>query len=267
MFRKIKLRKILSWIGGIYVVLGGGLYLFQKKFIFHPDILPADYKFSYDLPFEEIRIPINDKELLSAVLFKAQSPRGIMLYFHGNARNISKYGKKTADFVKQGYDVLMMDYPTYGKSTGTLSEAAMYADALHMYEIARKRFSPDSIIIYGRSLGTGVAAQLASVRDCRQLVLEAPYYNITDMAKRLIPIYPYSIMLDYKFPTNEYLPEVTAPITILHGTEDRTIPIASGKKLEKFLKPGDRFITIEGAGHRDLDDYPLYHKTLDSVLH
>lgn len=268
MFRKLKLRLILSWILALYLLVGAVMYLFQKKLIFHPEPLPADYTFKYDVPFEEMRIRINDKTLLSAVLFKsvAAAPKGIVIYFHGNARNISKYAAKTKDFTSQGYSVLMMDYPGYGKSTGKLTEEVIYANALHMYEVARKFFPADSIIIYGRSLGTAVATELASVRDCKRLVLEAPYYSMADMAMRLIPIYPYRYMLEFKFPTDEYLPEVTAPVVIIHGTADQTVPLASGEKLEKLLKPGDKFIPIAGADHNNLGDYPQFHQALDIAL-
>jgi uncharacterized protein len=265
MLRK-KIRPILFWFLVIYLLPGLALYFLQKKLIFHPDVLAADYKFKFDVPFEEIALPIKKDEVLSAVLFKSAAPKGIVIYFHGNARNISKYGPKTADFIRNGYDVLMMDYPSFGKSTGTLTEARIYADALHMYEIARTRFSPDSIIIYGRSLGSGVAAELASIRDCKRLVLEAPYYNMTDMARRFAPVYPYGLMLEYKFPINEYLKKVTAPVTIIHGTDDHTVPISSGRKLEALLKPGDKFIPIDGADHTNLNDYTRFHQALDNAL-
>lgn len=266
MFRKLKLKPILSTLLGLYLAGGALLTVFQKKFIFHPDPLATDYTFKYDLPFEEMNIRLNDKQTLNAILFKAAAPKGIVIYFHGNARNVSKYGSKAQQIVDRGYNVLMMDYPTYGKSTGKLTEQAMYTNALHMYEVARKFYPSDSIIIYGRSLGTAVAAELAAIRDCKQLVLEAPYFNMTDMANRLLPIYPYGYMLDFKFPTDEYLPKVTAPVVIIHGTDDHTIPLESGKKLEKLFKKGDRFIPIPGADHNNLENYPDYQKALDIAL-
>lgn len=265
MFRK-KLRPVIFWLLIIYFLPAITLQMFQKKLIFHPDALAADYKFQFDVPFEEIKIPVKKDELLSAVLFKAKAPKGIVIYFHGNARNISNYASRTPDFTNQGYDVLMMDYPGYGKSTGALTEARIYADGLLMYEFARQRFPADSIIIYGRSLGTAVATQLASVRDCRQLVLEAPFYSMTDMAMRFAPIFPYSIMLEYKFPTNDFIKKVAAPVTIIHGTDDHTVPIASGKKLQKLFKAGDKFIPIEGADHNNLDKYTRFHQAVVSSL-
>jgi alpha-beta hydrolase superfamily lysophospholipase len=261
-----KITTLLIWAAAVYVLVGMGLFAFQKKIIFRPEPLSDDYKFQFNVPFEELRIPINDKEQLSAILFKANQPKGIVLYFHGNMKNISYYEQYVTNFTSQDYDVLMMDYRTYGKSTGKLSEDLIYADALHMYQIARKRFEPDQIIIYGRSLGTGVAAELASVRDCKALMLESPYYSVEDVAKHFIPFYPHGMMLEFKFPTYTYLPKVTAPVAIFHGTEDHTVPFSSGEKLKQFLKPGDEFIPVPGASHHNLNDYPLYHQRLDSML-
>jgi len=265
MLRK-RIRPIIFWLIIIYFLPAITLQMFQKKLIFHPDALAADYKFKFDVPFDELKIPVKKDELLSAVLFKAKAPKGMVIYFHGNARNISGYASRTPDFTNQGYDVLMMDYPGYGKSTGPLTESKIYADGLLMYEIARQRFPADSIIIYGRSLGTAVATQLASVRDCRRLVLESPFYSMTDMAMRFAPIFPYSIMLEYKFPTNEFIKKVTSPVTIIHGTADGTVPIASGRKLEKFLKPGDKFIAIEGADHNDMDKFTRFHEAVLNAI-
>jgi uncharacterized protein len=265
---KKTLRRIFSTLIALYVLAGAALYFFQKKLIFHPATLASDYVFKYDGPFQEMNLRLNDKETLDAVLFKpVDTPaRGIVLFFHGNGRNISFLERKTTSFTKRGYEVLMMDYPGYGKSTGPLTEAAIYADALQLYGLARSRFHADSIILCGHSLGTGVAAQLATVRDCKDVILEAPYYNLTDVAHYTAPIYPVSLMLEFHFPTNEYLPKIAAPVTILHGTDDNTVPFSSGKKLEKLLKPGDQFVTITGAGHNNLETYPAFQQTLDKLL-
>ncbi|ASZ09534.1 lysophospholipase [Chitinophaga pendula] len=261
-----RFRVLLYWMIAFYILVGIGIYAFQETLIFHPEGLPANYTFRFKEPFEEIRIPVNKKEQLSAVLFKAAQPKGILLYFHGNARNINWYADRTTDFTKAGYDVLMMDYRTFGKSTGTLTEEGIYTDALLMYDIARKRFEPGKIILYGRSLGTGVAAQLAAVRDCRSLVLEAPYYSVDDVAGHFAPFYPYSLLLQYRFPTYQYLPKVTAPVTIFHGTDDHTVPYSSGKQLEQFFKKGDTFVTIQHGHHNDLATTPQYQQRIKEIL-
>lgn len=260
-------KKFAIWAIAFYLVGGIALYFIQDKLLFHPEVLPASYKYKFDVPFEEILIPVNDKVQISAVLFKAPQPaKGMVLYFHGNAKNINRYARLMKNFTGNGYDVLILDYREFGKSTGELTEAALYDDALLMYKMARARFEPSQIILYGKSIGTGVAAQLASVRDCKRLILETPYYNLADVAGSTAPIYPVSLMLDYKLPTNEYLPKVTAPITIFHGTEDNTVPYESGEKLKELFKKGDEFITLEGGRHNNLNDYPLFHAKLDSVL-
>ena len=230
-------------------------------------MLPENYQYHFDVPFQELLIPVNKKVKLSAVLFKAERPRGMVLYFHGNSRNINRYAQYMPDFTRNGYDVLIMDYREFGKSTGRLTEEALYDDALLMYKVARGRFAPWQIVIYGRSLGTGIAAQLAAVRDCRRLILESPYYSLQDVASSVIPIYPHSILLQYKLPTNEYLPKVTAPVAAFHGTKDETIPYASGEKLaEECFKKGDTLFTLKGAGHNNLHEYPLFRAKLDSLL-
>ncbi|SIO52010.1 alpha/beta hydrolase [Chitinophaga niabensis] len=260
-------KKFAIWAIGLYLVGGIALYFVQDKLLFHPEVLPANYQYKFDIPFQEILIPVNKKVKLSAVLFKTSGrARGMVLYFHGNAKNINRYAQLMPNFTRNGYDVLILDYREFGKSTGELTEAALYEDALLMYKVARARFAPWQIVLYGRSIGTGIAAQLASVRDCKRLILETPYYNLEDVASSSAPIYPVGMMLDYKLPTNEFLPKVTAPITIFHGTNDNTVPYGSGKKLEEFFKKGDEFVTIKGGRHNNLNDYPLFHAKLDSVL-
>ena len=260
------LKKIALWAIAVYLLAGVILYFLQDKLLFPPEVLPVNYQYKFDVPFQEMLIPVNKKVKLSAVLFKAENARGMVLYFHGNTANINRYAKYMPDFTRNGYEVLIMDYREFGKSTGELTEAALYEDALLMYRVARARFAPWQIVLYGRSIGTGVAAQLASVRDCKRLILETPYYNLADVASSTAPIYPVGMMLDYKLPTNEFLPKVTAPITIFHGTNDNTVPYESGKKLEEFFKKGDEFITIKDGQHNNLNDYPLFHAKLDSVL-
>ncbi len=261
------LKRIAIWVIGIYLVAGLLLYFLQDKLLFHPEVLPANYQYKFDIPFQELLIPVNKKVKLSAVLFKTEGrPRGMVLYFHGNMQNINRYAQYMPNFTRNGYEVLIMDYREFGKSTGRLTEAALYEDALLMYKVARSNYAPWQIVVYGKSLGTGVAAELAAVRDCRRLILETPYYSLEDVISSVAPIYPYNALLNFKLPTNEYLPKVIAPVAIFHGTEDNTVPYASGKKLTELFKKGDQFITLEGAGHNNLNDYPLYHTTLDSLL-
>jgi pimeloyl-ACP methyl ester carboxylesterase len=160
----------------------------------------------------------------------------------------------------------MIDYPGYGKSTGPLTEHRLYAYAEQLYKMAAAKMGKDSIVLYGKSMGTGIAAWLAARKNCRQLILETPYYSMTSLAAHYFPIYPVNDMIRYKLPSYQYLQEVIVPVTIIHGTADGIIPYSNARKLLPVLKSTDRFISIAGGSHNNLSEYPLFHQTLDSLL-
>ena len=264
-------RKIGKWIAIvaiIYIAVGIALFFLQEKILFHPVALPADYKYQFSVPFKQIDLPVNNEKNVSIVQFKVPGPvcKGVVLYFHGNVQNINRYAPYASNFTKNGYEIWMMDYPGFGKSTGTRTEQVMYDDALRLYKMARARFSPDSIIIYGKSIGTGVASELASIRNCKRLILETPYYSADAMARHYFPIYPVSLMSTYSFPSYKYFEKIIDPVTIFHGTCDEIIPYSQSKKLMKKIRSGGELITIEKGKHNNLDDFPLFHQKLDSVL-
>jgi alpha-beta hydrolase superfamily lysophospholipase len=254
----------------VYVLLGVGLYLFQDKFFLHPVALPADYKFQFAIPFEEINVRYNNTTSFHIIRFKSTSDsikRGAVIYFHGNMENITHYAMFADNFTKLGYDVWMMDYPTFGKSTGTLNEEMLYTEAMQVYKmVVDSGYAPRNIIIYGKSLGTGIAAQLSSVKKCKRLILESPYYSVENLASRYAWMYPVQWMIHYKIPAYQYLQKVKAPVTIFHGTNDETIPFSNSEKLQPFLKTGDELIAVEGGGHNNLNDFPLMKQKLDSLL-
>lgn len=163
-------------------------------------------------------------------------------------------------------EVWMMDYPGFGKTIGELTEQKLYQHASLIYTLANNRFSKDSIIIFGKSLGTGIASQLASIKNCRRLILETPYYSIPDLFSYYAPIYPTDFMCRFRIPTADYLREVFVPVTIFHGTKDEVIPYLNAAKLKNVLKPEDEFITIPGGGHNNLSDFEVFNKKIDSLL-
>ena len=132
--------------------------------------------------------------------------------------------------------------------------------------MAATKYAKDSIVIYGKSFGTGIAAYLAAEYDCKQLILETPYYSIPDLLDAYTFIYPMQRMSKYKIPTYQYLEDLKVPITIFHGTNDGVIPYRCAEKLKGVLKPTDQFVTIEKGSHNDLNGFPLYHQKLDSLL-
>ncbi|MEQ1675769.1 MAG: alpha/beta fold hydrolase [Chitinophagaceae bacterium] len=264
-------KKVLKWLKILVVIyLAGGvaLYFLQDVILFHPVSLKRTHQYDFPQPHKDISIPINDKDTLNLIDFSSTGPaaRGVVLYFHGNKRNISWYAKYIPYFTRHGYEVLMIDYPGYGKSTGKLTEEKLYDWALQAYTIAIKKFAADSIIIYGKSMGTGIAAQLASIRECKKLILETPYYDFPSVIGHYLPIYPVRWMIHYNLPTHEYISRINVPITIFQGTKDRLVTYSNAKRLIPLLKKGDEFITVKGGGHNDLYQYPEVVSKLDSLL-
>jgi pimeloyl-ACP methyl ester carboxylesterase len=266
--RKLKrrLKKCVIVVFGLYVMIGSAIYFFQEKILFLPTTLEQDYQYEFDYPFEELFLKTDDDVTINALHFKAENSKGVILYFHGNAGDLSRWGKLTEYFVARQYDVLVMDYRTYGKSTGTLSEHAFYRDAQYCYDYLLKQYSETKITLYGRSLGTGIASYLASKNQPKQLILETPYYSILDVAEHRFSMFPLKKLLKYHFPTFEYLPKTSCLVTILHGTEDSVVPYASGKKLLGLGIDNLNFITVDGGNHNNLMDFDDYHNSINGLL-
>jgi len=237
--------------------------------MFHPKALPENYTFHFSQPFREFHLPLNPNcniDLIRFIPADTSSIKGSVIYFHGNLNNVEHYASLTKIFTDNGYDVWMPDYPQYGKSTGPLKEDLFYQMADQVYKLVNSRVSSDSITIYGKSLGTGFAAYVASTEPVKQLILETPYFSVPDIVNSYAPIYPTGYMVNFKVPTYQYLKDTKEPVTIFHGTADHIIFYRRTKKLKKYLKPADRFYTIEGGKHNNLFNYPIYKKVIDSIL-
>ncbi len=267
----MKKRIILRWLKVViilYCLIGIALYYMQDYFLFHPEPLASDYSFKFKTRFEEIKIPVNADDTVSLVKFYSDSlkPKGLVIYYHGNMKNIQHYADYIDVFLQKGYEVWMGDYPGYGKTTGERTEEKMYEQSRIIYGLAASVYPADSIIIYGKSMGTGIAAYVASYAKGKALVLETPYYDIPSLFAHYAFIYPVNAMSKYKIPTYQYLQEVKFPIIIFHGTGDDVIPYKNAKRLEPFLKAGDKFITIDNGGHNTLTRSGAYKITMDSLL-
>jgi len=255
--------RLLLWAAIFYVVTGCLLYLFQEQLLFHPERLPPDHPYRFGQPFREVNFKAGAQSLHAVQLAPAGKPKGLVLFFHGNMKHVEYYRKYPAYFTENGYEVWMAEYPSFGKSRGKLSESRLYEDALLLYGEALKAFRAEDIVIYGKSIGTGVAAFLASRKNCKRLILETPYQSIPALARHYFPIYPV-IMNRYKLPSALYIQTVQAPVTIFHGTSDGVVPYRQGKALATAA--GAELVTVNGGRHNNLATYPVFERKLDSLL-
>lgn len=251
---------------GIYIVVALGFYLKQESILFHPVKTAENFKYSFDANFKEKFYDTPNNGKINTLRFYANNSKGIVYYLHGNAGNLEDWAWVYPQFINRGYDVEILDYRTYGKSTGKLSEENMYGDVQYVYNEILKEYSEENVIVFGRSIGTGMAVKVSADNNPKTLILESPYYNIYDIAKTIAPFLPLKLMLKYRFKSNENILKVKAPIYILHGKQDRVIPFESGKKLFKLVENKAAFIEFEIGTHSNLATFRAYGKMLDKVL-
>lgn len=252
--------------GAIYLLICLYLYWKQESLIFLPTVLPPDYSFSEYNDVEEVFFPIENGKIHS-LHFKTADPKGVILYFHGNSQGLESWGYAAQDFTKHGYEVFMPDYRTYGKSTGKLSEKGFHQDALLVYEYLLNTWPSSKIIIYGRSLGTGIGTELATKVKARLLILETPYRTMPAMANKRMPFVPVKWIIKYQFRNISKIRKLLCPVHIFAGTLDQLTPYQHAVDLaNRTENPSLTLTTIEGAGHNNIGEFPLYHEKLAALI-
>ena len=252
----------------VYVGISIALYYIQDYVLFKPEKLPADFQFDYEnQETKEYNLETRDGAIINGLRFfpKGES-KGVVLYLKGNSKSIKGWGKFAVDFTRHGYNVLMVDYRGFGKSTGRRSQKAIKRDLQLVYNKVKEQTTENRIILYGRSLGSGFAAKLASMNNPRMLVLDAPYYSLTKVTSRYMPFMPLSLLLKYPLPTYKWLKYVQCPIHVIHGTQDKLIPFKSSVKLSKVNPKRTKLHTVIGGGHKNLNNFESYHQMLDDIL-
>jgi uncharacterized protein len=266
--RKFSWKKIakgvLIFCISLYLVLLAGVYFFQEKLLFHPEPLAQDHNFLFT-NFNEVYIPVEKNVKLHGLLFKASNPRGLVFYLHGNGGTVNGWGSIAETYTGAGYDLFILDYRGYGKSSGYIdSEQQMHDDIAKAYNYMQQQYDERNIIINGYSIGTGFAAHLAQNKNIKALILEASYYSMSTLISEKAPIVP-AFINRYKIPTHEFLEQVTAPVYILHGTADQLIDYSHSVSLIKHAKPTDILIPIDKEGH-NIKDSEALNKKLTEIL-
>ena len=252
----------------VYIIVSVALYYLQDYMLFKPEKLPKGFQFNYDNQiFEEHNLETRDGAIINAIRFFPEGEsKGIVLYLKGNSKSIKGWGKFAVDFTRLGYNVLMVDYRGFGKSTGRRSQKAIKRDLQEVYNKIRELTSEDRVILYGRSLGSGFAAKLASMNHPKMLILESTYYSLTKVTKRYLPFMPLSLLIKYPLPTYKWLKYVQCPIHIIHGTDDKLIPYTTGVKLSLINPKLTRLHTVIGGGHKNLNNFESYHIMLEDII-
>lgn len=261
---KFTILSISAVLGILYLIFLTVLYFNQESVIFHASRLPVDFQYTFEQPFEEMSIRCDDGNRLNGLLFKTENPKGLVFYLHGNAGTLEHWSRIAPDYTALGYDVFLLDYRGYGKSEGQIdSEEQFYGDVASAYAALRKRY--ENIVVVGYSIGTGPAAYLASKNHPSALVLQAPYYNLAELADSRVPLVP-DFLKKYRFETNVFLPKVTCPVYIFHGTDDRLILFSHGERLNKLMKGRSVLFPLTGVGHGGINEDERFLSELKIIL-
>jgi alpha-beta hydrolase superfamily lysophospholipase len=261
-----RLKRVLIALVSIYLLIMGLLHVFQEKLIFLPEEIAENYVYDFSFDFEEVNLKTADYETINALHIKAENPKGILLFFHGNQGNLIRWGEISSYFTQFNYDVFVIDYRGYGKSTGVFNEIKMYKDALLSYEYAKKQFSEESIIVYGRSLGTTFASKVASENNPKHVILEAPFYSLHNAANYKYKVIP-KFVLNFKFNTHLLVPKIKSPVTIFHGTRDKVTPFSGSEQLFKLISTSKKeLILLENGTHHNVRDFEKYTIALKAIL-
>lgn len=259
---------ILICLLAIYGVILLLYYLLQEKFLFVATPLQKKYNFELASPFEEVFLETEEAGSIHALYIKAKDPKGLILYFHGNTGNLKRWAIVAEELTTYDHDVLVVDYRGFGKSHGRRTQETLYADAQSMYDYALSLWSEKDVIVYGRSLGSGLAVKIAADNNPHKLVLETPYYNMIDVAFFHFPFLPIRWLLRFPFRSDKHIPNVRCPIAIFHGSRDRVVPYKSGLKLYELISEdaSHNMITIPRGRHSNLSGFPLFREKMSEFL-
>ena len=232
-----------------YVGVGGFIYARQQELLYHPD--PRRYTAAQigAQGFEDVTIKTADGETLVAYYKPASDGRPTVLYFHGNADRPNSRQDRKALLGAEGRGVLYLCYRGFSGSTGAPSEAGLRLDAEAAYAWLAARVSPQSIVLYGESLGTGVAVDLAGRVQVKAVVLDAPYTSTADVALSQYPFLPVHWLMHDQYPSLQRIGKLTAPLLVLHGTQDQMVPYAMGRTLFEAATVPKTFVAIPNGDH------------------
>jgi uncharacterized protein len=254
--RSPRVLPLLGFAAVAYAALVGGLYLFQRQLLYLPDKARPELFGLEQLGVREVMLPTEDGLSLLSWYLPARPGRPVIAYFHGNGGHIGYRAERLLRFAREGYGVLMAEYRGYGGNPGAPSETGFYTDGrAALAFLDREGVASDRLVLYGESLGSGVAVALATEHEIAALILEAPLTSVAEVAQSHFPYVPASRMVVDRFDSLSRIGRVKAPILVLHGERDRVVPVRYGRALfDAAPEPKEGWFAPE-AGHENLARY------------
>lgn len=243
---------------GLYTLALTAIWALQERLLFHPEVLPADHDFAFGADVHEVAIDVPGARLV-ALHLRNPDPAGVVFYLHGNGGSLEGWFANAEVYRRINFDLFMVDYRGYGKSTGAIEdEAQLRGDVRAAWDTIAAQYAGRRRVIVGRSLGTALAAGLAAEVAPEQTILVAPYQSMLEMADLQFPWVPH-LLLRYPLRTQDDAARVDGPLMILHGERDGLIPIAQAEAIAAG-RPGTELVRVREAGHDDIHEFPAYQE-------
>jgi uncharacterized protein len=242
---------VLVGYGGVLVLM----YVFQRALMYFPDTTRTPPARAGLPQAKEVVLTASDGEKLVAWYVAPRGDKPVVLYFQGNGGALNLRIHRFAWIIAEGYGLLALSYRGYGGSTGRPSEEGLIRDARAAYDYAAARTPANRIVLFGESLGTGVATALAAECDIGGLILDAPYTSAVDVGAAAYPFAPVRWMMKDTFRSDERIAKVSAPVLVLHGERDGVVPIRFGERLFALAREPKRMVRFAAGNHVDLDGY------------
>ena len=249
----------LTWVALVVFI-----WRTQESLLFFPTQLPPDAVLSTDPQVHERWVDV-DGARLSLLQMQLPDPDGVVFFLHGNGGSLQNWFVDPSLYRQANFDLVMLDYRGYGKSSGQIeSEAQLHNDVLQVWEHIAPQYRDMPVVIYGRSLGTGLAARLATTVQPELTVLVSPYVSMRELAAHYYPWLPGAV-LRYPMRTDQWLGHIDGPVLIFHGSKDSLIPPRHAQDLAA-LSARARLVLLDGAAHDDVHVFDEYRNTLKESL-
>jgi uncharacterized protein len=260
---------VLASLATLYAAAMAWLWFYQEKLLFQPSVLAANYPLATQPGLTEVKVDVPGAQL-SVLHLQLPQPKGVLFFLHGNGGNADSWFTNPDFYRRANFDVVMMDYRGYGKSTGQIeSEAQLRADVRAVWQHFAPQYQSKKWVLMGRSLGTALAAGLSvelaqAGRAPDATILVSAYQSMQAMAATHYPIVPQAL-LRYPLRTHEAVAQMRNPLWLIHGEADTLIAPSHSQALH-LLAPASKLVLVPKAGHNDLQEFELYLQALRAAL-